>query len=398
MISHAAMWWWGGVAMAVVAACGVVWAVGGDWWATLKLRKAGALRRCRKCFFDMSGLTTLVCPECGKTAKSEKVLRGVRRRWGVASLCMLLFSASWVVSRMPEIRSGRFEWVPTSALLIATAALGELDPSSEWGVHRSVTGALETAYFGGEVSAIDECVHEMCHRVLVFRWEQRAAEDGRKLVETRTNIGELIPDENWRADEVPDWGKGGQSPINSTRPYLATYPSTKKDWTLQKWNRRQQFERYLEVLELYRDVVQHATESESHYDLNLASGELIRCGDPAPLAYMAALTKELESLRNINCFETHLWFSSGTVVGGEVVRVFYWQPELTGVQSDDLYREFSGFLESEEVYECEQYPRVTYPVYWSMGNMFVVRAEPNLQEKACATLMEIARRRGKLSE
>ncbi len=65
------------------------WALLSDWW------HAGyKKRRCPKCAYDMTGTGGLKCPECGRTAKSERRLFRSRRRWKLATLALVALACA----------------------------------------------------------------------------------------------------------------------------------------------------------------------------------------------------------------------------------------------------------------------------------------------------------------
>lgn len=76
-------------------------------------------RRCPKCWYDMSGASGLVCPECGRDAKREKRLYRTRRRmrWVVVGVFLVLTSIGlW---KTPVVRrDGWPRLVPTWALVV----------------------------------------------------------------------------------------------------------------------------------------------------------------------------------------------------------------------------------------------------------------------------------------
>jgi len=92
--------------------------------ALLNNRSRGR-RRCPKCWYDMSGVNGLRCPECGRDAKRERRLFKTRRRWGWAAAAFAFALLSYGVWKIPEVR--RRGWpraIPTWALI---AALDQLD-------------------------------------------------------------------------------------------------------------------------------------------------------------------------------------------------------------------------------------------------------------------------------
>src|SRR5262245_42612920 len=96
----------------VVAGVGLVLAA----WALLRDRR-GKGPRCPKCWYDMSGIAGLRCPECGRTAKSSRALHRRRRRYGGLLLGVVLVAASSQVLLQPQrTREGWTRWIPTTAL------------------------------------------------------------------------------------------------------------------------------------------------------------------------------------------------------------------------------------------------------------------------------------------
>lgn len=111
-----------GWALASLCAVLVVWAL---FWDRPRGRKL-----CPGCWYDLSGAPTdgpVVCPECGKQARSQRALRATRRRWrwALVAVCVLL-PAAYVMSCVPRVRQGgAIGFVPTTALLLG---LVDLDP------------------------------------------------------------------------------------------------------------------------------------------------------------------------------------------------------------------------------------------------------------------------------
>ncbi len=61
-------------------------------WALFAGRSRGR-RRCPKCWYEMTGIEGLRCPECGRTVKRERRLLRTRRRWRVALLGVVVIVA-----------------------------------------------------------------------------------------------------------------------------------------------------------------------------------------------------------------------------------------------------------------------------------------------------------------
>lgn len=60
-------------------------------------------RHCQKCWYDMAGIETLKCPECGRVAASEKELgrRIHRQRWRTAGVVAAV--VGWALIQMPGV-------------------------------------------------------------------------------------------------------------------------------------------------------------------------------------------------------------------------------------------------------------------------------------------------------
>src|SRR5688572_9581634 len=90
-----ALWWMG---VAVCAGGGVVVLV-----ALLRDRSRGR-RRCPRCWYEMTGVPGLVCPECGKAARREKALFRTRRRWRMAGVSALVAGLGLAAALTPRAR------------------------------------------------------------------------------------------------------------------------------------------------------------------------------------------------------------------------------------------------------------------------------------------------------
>ena len=78
-------------------------------------------RRCSKCWFDLVGLDTLRCPECGKLHKAERKLRKWRRRWRwvvIALIPLALASVGPMHIRARDSVNGWWANLPTTVLIL----------------------------------------------------------------------------------------------------------------------------------------------------------------------------------------------------------------------------------------------------------------------------------------
>lgn len=92
-------------------------AVGGLWVLRLLIGdRSRGRRRCPRCWYDMTGAAALLCPECGKQARSEHHLFHTRRSKGRLALAGLVVLAGWVVANIPQLRQGWVRMVPTAVL------------------------------------------------------------------------------------------------------------------------------------------------------------------------------------------------------------------------------------------------------------------------------------------
>lgn len=100
-----------------------VWGWFGDWW--LGKRGKRALRRCPKCWYDLTHTVGMVCSECGFEGKNEKRFGKARRRkrWCVLAV-LLLVSGSVVGGAYPGFSArGWVVLVPDWVLIMGMPAL-----------------------------------------------------------------------------------------------------------------------------------------------------------------------------------------------------------------------------------------------------------------------------------
>jgi HEAT repeat protein len=75
------------------------------YMALLSDRARGRLR-CPRCWFDMAGAPSLVCPECGHDARTPARLKKTRRRYRIFSAALLLLLAGYANTRVPGLLAG----------------------------------------------------------------------------------------------------------------------------------------------------------------------------------------------------------------------------------------------------------------------------------------------------
>ncbi|MFM9957903.1 MAG: hypothetical protein ACKVZJ_07490 [Phycisphaerales bacterium] len=88
------------------------------WYGLLRDRSRGR-KRCPKCWYDMNGVATLTCPECGRTHQRERELH--RTRWHARPLAIgaLACLAFFALSNWSSIRQGLWvRLVPSWALYV----------------------------------------------------------------------------------------------------------------------------------------------------------------------------------------------------------------------------------------------------------------------------------------
>lgn len=87
-------------------------------------------RRCPRCWYDMAGVTTRRCPECGKAARSERGLfrPKPRRRW-LLPVIPLFVAAYWLwITPGVQLR-GWAHYTPTTALIVLYPSANRMQSS-----------------------------------------------------------------------------------------------------------------------------------------------------------------------------------------------------------------------------------------------------------------------------
>ena len=87
-------------------------------WALFSDRANGR-RRCGRCWYDMTGTITMICPECGWEAKAEPDLQRTRRRYRLLMPALALWLGAGYFALLP--RASREGWgavTPTPILVL----------------------------------------------------------------------------------------------------------------------------------------------------------------------------------------------------------------------------------------------------------------------------------------
>ncbi len=76
-------------------------------------------RRCPECWYDMSGVPGMMCPECGRDVKRERAFLRTRRHWARAVLGALIIATGLGVGVVPKaVKDGWRSILPTSIVIL----------------------------------------------------------------------------------------------------------------------------------------------------------------------------------------------------------------------------------------------------------------------------------------
>jgi hypothetical protein len=106
---------------------------------SLVARRSRARRRCPRCWYDMSGLPGRQCPECGRTARSERRLFRHRRTRTRVLAVVVLSAASYALFITPSLRQGA--WITRVPGTVLIAALPFVQPGTPTQYWRSSSSA-----------------------------------------------------------------------------------------------------------------------------------------------------------------------------------------------------------------------------------------------------------------
>lgn len=172
------------------------------------------LRRCSNCFYDMSTLDTLTCPECGKVHRSAYQLRQPKRRKRLAR-ASLAAAAALAITLLFQIRVADWtSFVPRPVMRILLQIFVEPAPvdappvisgSSNW-ITPADTGPLSMpdVTLRGSRRTWDRFVYHRQVAITIEQWTELALTPrrGRTLQEIKA----LIPAANEVRQAFQEWG------------------------------------------------------------------------------------------------------------------------------------------------------------------------------------------------
>lgn len=116
--------WWvsGGVLLALGAILGG-WALLFDWARRLV---RGRTRRCPRCWYDLEGAASPICPECGHAPRRDRALLKARRRWRAAGLAVVILLGGSSAAMWPSLAGeGWKRWLPDPVLIALVGRVEE---------------------------------------------------------------------------------------------------------------------------------------------------------------------------------------------------------------------------------------------------------------------------------
>jgi hypothetical protein len=105
---------WAGVVCVFIAMIALA------WWSLFGDRPSDR-RRCPKCWYDMRYSPGMSCSECGFTARDERQLKRVKRRYGLAALAMLTCVVMAINIQYQADENGYASLMPTRMLVMSLA-------------------------------------------------------------------------------------------------------------------------------------------------------------------------------------------------------------------------------------------------------------------------------------
>jgi len=107
-------------------------AAAGGWllWRGLTRDPKRGQPRCPGCWYNMTGVADLRCPECGRSLKSTNELRTRRRSWPLTLSAVLILTLGLATALTPRLRSyGVVSLLPTMGLIWYLPQADEREPS-----------------------------------------------------------------------------------------------------------------------------------------------------------------------------------------------------------------------------------------------------------------------------
>lgn len=115
---------WGVIALSTVLALHAI------FWDWLRRARRPEVRRCPRCWYDMSpgGMT---CPECGRTAHTERAMHRARRRWSMVIVALVLaLSSLWTLYLTRATYRQLARMTPTWLLFQMAGDVAQAPPNS----------------------------------------------------------------------------------------------------------------------------------------------------------------------------------------------------------------------------------------------------------------------------
>lgn len=184
-----AVWHWSGYTLAAVAGVVVLWALFAD--------RARGRRRCRRCWYDLTGLgeVPVTCPECGKGHARARQLGRTRRRWRRAAFGAVVLVASYGVWTTPRvIERGWYGAVPTTGLILVLPWLSREVPPLPTDVEADSDRAQRDAHLmalGGEMFRIMSKRPSCLADETAIRWKEMGTLPRRLYIAYWRKTGQL---------------------------------------------------------------------------------------------------------------------------------------------------------------------------------------------------------------
>lgn len=167
------LWWGSGMAVALVGAALLVWALFSD--------RSRGRKRCPKCWYSLERAPSWCCPECGNTVQREGQLFNTRRRWGWVGASIVLLVAAAYLAAQPKVQQDGWRSLVPSVVLVLALNL----ESNEWVIEEfNRRYKIVFSWHVHDWQHVDE--HPSAPvRVLLGRTARRLAMDDQQPAQTR---------------------------------------------------------------------------------------------------------------------------------------------------------------------------------------------------------------------